>query len=973
MNDDLVQHKESFDLAVMRLQHLQERVQSQLQFGAMLCEFHPQEAGGWRKLLARASARAADGFAKGDLARTAASVEAAEKLLGPLAEVAKSYTIYCVGHGHIDMNWMWSWPETVAVTNDTFTTVIRLMDEFPQFKFSQSQASVYAILEEHNPELLARIAERVREGRWEVTASHWVENDNNMAGPEALCRHLLYTREYMRQLFGLSPEDIPIGWSADTFGHAATLPTYLVRGGVKYLYLHRPGGVGPARPGMFWWRGPDGSRVLVRNDMMVGYNGVVRPNDLLTQLRLFTSQTGIRALMYVYGVGDHGGGPTRRDILRGLDMNGWPIFPNVQFSTSRAFYERVEREAGRLPTLDCELNFEFTGCYTSQSLIKRDNRFAENHLVDAEAAASLAWQGLGRPYPADRLRGAWRDTLFSHFHDILPGSGIHDTRTYADGLYQKTMATTEMIETLALRNFAGRVNTAWAAGPEPLDVPPSHLSNALGAGPGYLSANGAISQAEQSSGEGSRPVVLFNPLPWERSEVVEATVWDNSPMPARIAWKNRAFSVRSADGKTIAPQVIEGGAFWGHDFVRLAFPAQVPALGYNSFAVSPEPGMAAQPVPSGGGVWLMGDRLPRARGYVERTTEGLENDLVRVDLDVQTGGIRSFVDKRSGAMLISADRPAPVLEYAVERLHDMTAWVIGNTGPVEYARVVSLKRKLAGPYKASMEARLKIHESDLTLTYELRAGDPQLYIHLEVAWFQRGSPEVGVPALRMVFPLALTEARGRYEIPFGAVDRALSGGEEVPALQWAQVTGRTPEGQAGCLLINDSKYGYSLAESTLHLTLIRSSYDPDPLPEIRNHEIHVALRPFGGDLPVAEAIRAGRDFNHAIRVIGTDVHDGPFPVWASLIRTLPASLILTSVKKAEGDDALVLTFFDPSGGGGMAAAGFDAQILGRPTGAVEVDLMERPVADSSAAYHEDTATVHVPPHGIASMKVTLAR
>jgi alpha-mannosidase len=969
---------ESLSLAVMQLQHLQERIQAELQFAGLLCDQHPEEAGARRGLLAQASDLAAAAIATGDIAAATAAVEAAEAVLAPLAPLAKTYTVYCVGHGHIDMNWMWSWPETVSVTNDTFTTVLKLMDEFPQFRFSQSQASVYSIIEQYNPALLSRIAERVREGRWEVTASHWVENDNNMAGPESLCRHLLYTRRYMQKLFGLAPEDVQIDWCCDTFGHAATMPTYLNRGGVKYVYLHRPGAVGPARPGMFWWQAPDGSRVLVRNDMMIGYNGVIRPDQLLPQMRLFAEQTGLRCLMFVYGVGDHGGGPTRRDIVYGIEMNGWPIFPNISFSTSHEFFRRVEAEGAALPVLDCELNSEFTGCYTSESLVKRNNRFAENHLADAEAATSLVWQALGQPYPADRLAEGWRDTLFSHFHDILPGSGVHDTRTYNDGQFQRTMANTSMLETLALRHFAGQVDTCYAAGRPALTVPPSRLSNALGAGVGFMSSAGSLAQSEQSAGQGNRPFVVFNPVAWERAEVIETTVWDNTPRNAALPpLEKRKYSVRLPDGSSFAPQMIGSGDFWGHRYVRFALPVKVGALGYASFAICEEDGNPITIETNGKqpaeGVWQLGTRQPQPRNYVERPREGLENDLVRVELDMTRGGIRSLLDKRSGVTVISPDNPAPVLEYLVERTHGMTAWVIDNGGPVEYPELLSVTRKLSGPHKASLEARFRIHESQITLTYELAAGDPQLYIHLTVDWFQRGTPETGVPSLRLAFPLALSNAAGRYEIPFGAVERDLNQGEEVPALQWAQVTGQAGGQTAGCLLLNDCKYGHSLDGSTLRMTLIRSSYDPDPLPEIRSHEVRAGLQAFGGEMPAAEAIRLGRDFNHSLRAIGTDIHAGDLPMAASLIRTSPASVILGSVKKAEDDDSLVLTFFDPTGQPAVARAAFDSEILGRPVTATEIDLMEQPLRESSAALMDDAVAVRVPARGIASVKVTLAR
>ena len=217
---------------------------------------------------------------------------------------------------------------------------------------------------------------------------------------------------------------------------------YLARGGVKYLFLHRPGKYDTAgKVGVFLWEGPDGSRVLVRNAIETGYGAAITP-ELVPHLLKFVRLTGGKDVMLVYGIGDHGGGPTRRDIIRALDMNTWPVFPTVPFSTVEAFFERLETQASRLPVLTGELNTEFIGCYTTQTLIKKANRFSECRLVDAELASSLAWVSLGHRYLAGAFVESWRDTLFSQFHDILPGSGVHDTRTYTHGLFQKTMATT---------------------------------------------------------------------------------------------------------------------------------------------------------------------------------------------------------------------------------------------------------------------------------------------------------------------------------------------------------------------------------------------------------------------------------------------------------------------------------------------------------------------------------------------------
>ena len=295
-----------------RDQQLQERLEAQLAFAERLLTFHPEQESAWTAALASAR-RAWDAAAD-----TASGLTAAEAALAPIATVAKTHTIHCAGHAHIDMNWMWGWPETVAVTLDTFLTVLRLMDELPDFHFGQSQASVYRIVEEHDPKLLARIQARVAEGRWEVLAAHWVEGDRNLAGGEALCRHLLETRRYMQQLFGLTPEQRPVDWSPDTFGHANTMPGIDTRGAAKFLYCCRTGDIN--RPPVFWWESPDGSRQLVHREIS-WYINAPGPQREVKHLLDFRAATGLTDWLLVYGVGDHGGGPTRRDLRRIMDMD----------------------------------------------------------------------------------------------------------------------------------------------------------------------------------------------------------------------------------------------------------------------------------------------------------------------------------------------------------------------------------------------------------------------------------------------------------------------------------------------------------------------------------------------------------------------------------------------------------------------------------------------------------------------------
>ncbi|MEI6787610.1 MAG: glycoside hydrolase family 38 C-terminal domain-containing protein [bacterium] len=941
-----------------------ERIQAELAFARGLRELHPKQAPAWNKLIAKAEALLAD--VDGSTEDVATAVRQAEDLLAPIGKVAKNYLVHLVGHAHIDMNWMWSWPETVAVTNDTFSTVLALMDEFPFFRFSQSQASVYALIEQHHPALLERIKARVKEGRWEVLASHWVEGDKNLANGESLCSHLLYTRNYMEKLFGLKPEDVPIDWSPDTFGHAATVPTYLARGGVRYLYIHRPGVHTKEKPVLFWWEGPDGARVLVRNDMDFGYNGVVNPDMVTKSLFKTAKEAKFNETMLVYGVGDHGGGPTRRDLIRGAQMSEWPIFPALQFSTARTFFENVDKSHVKLPVLKGEINTEFTGCYTTQTLIKKGNRFGENRLQDAELAGTMAWARLQSPYPAAVLEEGWRDILFNQFHDILPGSGVHDTRTYAHGLFQKTMAMTSMVETQALRALAQEIDTRALAG-DPAEVPPMFLACGQGAGVGFNAADGRVSGSEQSGGLGNRPLVLFNPGAWDREEIVEATVWDNVPPGLVKPLRERTFSIRTPDGELLPTQQVNQGNYWGHDFVALAFPASVPSLGYRVYAIVEESGKNKATTTTR----QTGQIHHCAYAPIERGSEGVENEFVALEIDPVTGGIRSLREKTTGLLLIDQESSSP-LEFFLERAHGMSAWSIDHGGPVQAPQVTSIQRKLRGPYKVALEVGLKIRESDFTLTYELRQGDPRVYLHLAGTWFERGTAQ-GQPHLRIAFPLKLRDPRTRYEIPFGAVERHFTRGEEVPALQWAQVEGKIGTKPAGCLLLNDSKYGHNMEGSILRLTLIRSSVDPDPLPEIGRHEVHLALLPYAGTMTVADATRHARDLNHSIRLIGTGIHKGTLPETGGLLKLKGAgNVILSLVKKAEKEDALLVRLYETAGKAATARL-VAGELLTGFSQAWEADLMERPLGAGKLKSTAREIEVKLPPHGIVTVLIKLKK
>jgi alpha-mannosidase len=947
------------DLSQLSFDQLRERIRSEIEFAQEFIKLNPDREKTWQKSVADTEAVVDEAWDNSSRAEFQETVQQAEEILSPIGRAAKAYTIHCVGHAHIDMNWMWSWPETVAVTHDTFTTVLKLMEEFPDFCFTQSQASVYALIKKYDPDLYVRIKKRVEEGRWEVAAVHWVEGDKNLASGESLARHLLYTRQFVQENFGLTPEDLPLDWEPDTFGHALTIPAIVSRGGVKYYYMCRGGEF--EKPPIFWWQAPDGSRILV-NLETTWYISTIGPHNAL-ELLDFVEETGLQDWMKVYGVGDHGGGPTRADIMKCLEMDTWPIFPKFKMSTARDYYVLLDRHADEFPELDQELNFEFPGCYTSQSQIKKLNRLGENQAIEAETSAALAHLICGREYPNQQLKDAWINILFGHFHDILPGSGVRATRQYQSGLFQETAAALSMIKSNALKAIVERVDTSFSG------LKMDHTSSgegedrSLGAGAGRGTGEGYLSSAVHQK-KGALPFVVFNPSAWPRSETVQITVWDTGTEEDLAQEEsNKKFIVRASSGEIMPAQRLKSGNYWGHQYIDLAIPVSVGPLGYGSYCL--EEVQASSEAEA---------REDDFQVICDEKDFGFENEHLSVRFDRLTGGIVQLKDKRTGLDLADPEDPMGILEYVLERPGGMSAWVIHDPKKIVYPlELDSLEVIQSERYLASIRAEAKLNQSEISITYTLKAGEPWLEIAVEAFWLERGSDETGIPSLKMRFPTSLTGAKARYEIPFGSIERYLNGGEEVPGLRWADVSGNLKNStkKAGLVLLNDCKYGHSLNGSTLGLTLIRSSYSPDPLPESGALSMRMAVVPHGGDLAPSEMVRLGASFNHPLQIIYTDTHKGSLPSDVDFLMSCgQKNVIISSLKKAEQDDGIILRLFETDGKKEKVSVLFNDSLLGKIAGVEEVDLLERPLPNSASLLTDKSIEVEMPAYGIVSLKLS---
>lgn len=373
-------------------------------------------------------------------------VDAERAALAPIAEEARRDTLHLVGNSHIDAAWLWRWDETLDVIENTWRTSLKLSEIFPGYVFAGSSAAYYHALDVHAPGLADSIRAAVADGRWVPVGGWWVESDQNLPHGESLIRQGLYGQRYFERAFGARS---PTAWTPDVFGYAWTMPQILRGTGFERFVTQkiRWNDSTEFPHNAFFWEGNDGTRIFTYNPY--GYVHDLDPGQLVEQRVEDRARTGGHHQVVLYGVGDHGGGPTIEMLRRKEDADRIPAFPALAFAGPD---EAVAAVRAGLPDDSFavwrdELYLEYhRGTYTTQAELKRRNRRAEAALQTAEALATVA-SGLpgGPAYPRERLERAWRQALFNQFHDILPGSSIPEVVTDAIATYDSATATTDSI------------------------------------------------------------------------------------------------------------------------------------------------------------------------------------------------------------------------------------------------------------------------------------------------------------------------------------------------------------------------------------------------------------------------------------------------------------------------------------------------------------------------------------------------
>jgi alpha-mannosidase len=465
-----------------------------------------------------------------------------------------SRLLHMIGNAHIDPVWLWQWPEGYQEVRATFQSALDRMEEYPEFVFTSNSVMFFAWVEEHDPELFERIRERVADGRWQVVGGWWLEPDCNIPSGESFVRHALYGQRWLHDRFGITSTT---GANFDSFGHNATIPQLLRKSGMDSYVFLRPGPHERPLPGpLFRWESPDGSSVLAYR---IPHEYCSPGGDLGNQVDKSLAQLppDEPELMVFYGVGNHGGGPTRANLDSIRRLNGTGSLPRMACSSPRAFFDRAN---GRdLPLVEGELLHHSPGCYSAHSGIKRWNRRAENLLQRAEKWAAVADVVAGQRYPLEQLTEAWKMLLFNQFHDTLAGTSI--APAYEDARDQLGYASSVAALTFnrAIQSVARRI-----------DIPFE---------------------------DATYPVVVFNPHPWPVRAESELEF---------AGFPNDEARLTDDGGRDIAVQRTRSHATVNGSRGRVVFTADLPPLGYRTYRL--RPGGVASTKPSGPNV-LANDRV----------------------------------------------------------------------------------------------------------------------------------------------------------------------------------------------------------------------------------------------------------------------------------------------------------------------------------------------------------------------------
>jgi alpha-mannosidase len=768
----------------------------------------------------------------------------------------KEGTVVCLGHTHIDVAWLWDLKQTREKAVRSFSTVLSLMKEYPDYTFMASQPVLYKFVKEEAPELYAEIKERIKEGRWEAEGAMYLEADCNLTSGESLVRQLLHGRKFFRQEFGVESK---ILWLPDVFGYSAALPQILKGFGIDYFVTSKISWNEYNRLpyDTFFWEGLDGTEILsyfiTANDYEKVINGShrtiyeasINPSQIKGSYERYKPKAMNEEVIISYGYGDGGGGPTK-EMLENYNRlsKGIPGCPKTETKFALDYFKALEKRVTdykRLPKWKGELYLEFhRGTYTTMAKNKKYNRESEYLYEALELFSSIAKAvDKGFIYDKKRINENWELILLNQFHDIIPGTSIKEVYEESWLQYESVLSSGEEL-----------------------------LNKALKA----ISRNIALKE---------KAFVVFNQLSFVRNEYV---VFEDAD---KLAGK---FLV-DEDGTEVRLQPLENKGF-------IAYVTNIPAKGYKVLYVREE-----------------AESKPQIKSSVKAEYRGnkwfiLENEFVKVTIDLN-GELTSIFDKKSArevvkegtkanSLVIYEDRPHnPWEAWDTDLYYSEKAWPITD---IEAIEILS-----EGPLRATIRVFKKYEASTIEQLIHLYHDSARIDFETKVNW-----QEAHV-LLRANFPMSIKGNRASYDIQYGNIERDTHFNTswdiakfEVCAHKWADLS----EYGYGAALINNCKYGYSVKDGVLSLTLLKAPKWPNPTADMGYHEFTYSLLPHEGQWQQGKVQEEAYKLNCRPYVLFDEPHSGKLKDELSFLKVDAENVIVEVTKEAEEGESTIVRLFE---------------------------------------------------------------
>lgn len=738
----------------------------------------------------------------------------------------------CVGHTHIDVAWWWTVEQTREKVCRSFATVLKLMDEFPSYKFMSSQPLLYTFLKERYPELYAKIKERVKEGRWEVEGGMWVEADCNIPSGESFVRQFMYGMDFFEKEFD---KENKILWLPDVFGYSAALPQIMRKVGIDYFMTTKLNWNqwNKFPHDTFNWIGIDGSDVLTHlittqdenqdpKSFFTTYNGKIEPSVLIKSWNRYQDKDINNDILISFGYGDGGGGPTREmmETSNRLDK-GVVGLPKVRQVTSREYFDDLNERVidnKRLANWEGELYFEYhRGCYTSMARNKKSNRKTEIGLMNTELLSILCENKV--KYPKAELDDLWLLTLRNQFHDILPGSSIHE-------VYEVTKK-----EYIEMNNKIEELNNK--------------------------SIDSLCSDEEG--------ITLFNTTGFTRDEVV---VIPKTDAKALVDEDGNQYAIQSSKEESVVSI------------------KNLPSKGYKSYS------------------YVNSDAL-ETKSEFKITENSIENNLIKVTFNTDAT-IKSIFDKEDDREIVEEGKSANLFRMFEDKPIYYDNWNVDIYYTEKYwdaTDVTKCEWIEKGPLRATLLVERKISKSTIIqkihFYYNSKRVDFETYVDYKESQH----------LLKVMFPTSMHTDEATFDIQFGNLKRKTHANTswdearfEVCAHKWADVS----EGHYGVSLLNDSKYGYSVKNGEMALTLIKTGIQPNPIADQEEHYFTYSILPHQGGWSEGKTVETAYFLNHDILTSPKKAEKSEF----SLASINKSNVIVETIKKAEDGDGYIVRLYE---------------------------------------------------------------